>query len=116
MRKGLIAPRSAGHLQEQNGKEIFRDVTINDAPPAIRYSLTRRSFQDDVQRRTNSVVITKGRYVAPGTQAHGDELPLYLHIMPGRSLQVPNNFTCLQFTVRIVLISNGPSLLSASIS
>lgn len=70
------------------GKGMFRDVSINDAPRQIRYSLTGHNFQDDIQRRTGCIVNTRGRYFVPGTPMYDGELPLYLHISPGCTLQV----------------------------
>lgn len=62
-------------------KEIVREIVINDAPPKARIQLTKRSVQEDIQRRTHTVVSTKGRYYAPGVE-HAEERPLYLCIRP----------------------------------
>ena len=64
-------------------KEIAREVVINDAPPPVRFNLTKRSVQDDIQRRTNTIVVIKGRYQPPGTPPNDAEGPLRLRVMPG---------------------------------
>lgn len=58
-------------------------MIIDDASPPIRYNLTKRSVQDDIQRRTNTIVVIKGRYHATGMLADDQEGPLRLRIMPG---------------------------------
>lgn len=58
-------------------------MNINDAPPPVRYNLTKRSVQDDIQRCTNTIVVIKGRYHATGMLADDQEGPLRLRIMPG---------------------------------
>lgn len=77
-------PASRGHDRfHDDSREIAREVSINDAPPPIRYNLTKRSVQDDIQRRTNTIVVIKGRYHATGMLADDQEGPLRLRIMPG---------------------------------
>lgn len=78
----LPALRGPGRFYDDS-KEIAREVIINNAPPPVRYNLTKRSVQDDIQRRTTTIVVIKGRYQAPGTPAHDEEGPLRLRIMPG---------------------------------
>lgn len=81
--KGQL-PASRGHDRfHDDSREIAREVNINDAPPPIRYNLTKRSVQDDIQRRTNTIVVIKGRYHATGMLADDQEGPLRLRIMPG---------------------------------
>ncbi len=73
-----------GHAKfHDDSKDIAREVAINDAPPPIRYNLTKRSVQDDIQRRTSTIVVIKGCYQAPGTPGDDTEGPLRLRIMPG---------------------------------
>ncbi len=64
---------------------IFRQVTINDAPPEMRHHLTKRPTQDDIARRTGTQIVTRGRYMAPGMPQSDTEQPLYLFITPGAS-------------------------------
>ena len=78
----LPALRGQGRFHDDS-KEIAREVIINDAPPPIRYNLTKRSVQDDIQRRTNTIVVIKGRYQAIGAPPDDQEGPLRLRIMPG---------------------------------
>jgi hypothetical protein len=42
-------------------KDIFKEVVINDTKPAIRQHLTKRPVQDDIARRTHTVITTRGR-------------------------------------------------------
>eukprot|EP00884_Botryococcus_braunii_P014304 jgi/Botrbrau1/22875/Bobra.0065s0033.1 len=85
VRKGIVVP-GRGALEEEK-KEFCRDVTINDAPPAIRHHLTKRSTQDDIARRTGTVLTVKGRYYAPGEPEDEAEKPLFLRVSPGMCLQ-----------------------------
>ena len=78
----MPALRGQGRFPDDS-KEIAREVPINDAPPPIRYNLTKRSVQDDIQRRTNTIVVIKGRYQAPGMSGDDAEGPLRLRVMPG---------------------------------
>lgn len=81
--KGQMPPMRGQTRFHDDSKDIAREVPINDAPPPIRYNLTKRSVQDDIQRRTNTIVVIKGRYQAPGTLSDDQEGALRLRIMPG---------------------------------
>ena len=63
-----------------------KEVAINDAPPAARAQLTKRSVQEDIQARTQTVIVTKGRYYPPGEAMDGKERPLYLQIRPSAAV------------------------------
>ncbi|KAH6791955.1 hypothetical protein C2S52_002432 [Perilla frutescens var. hirtella] len=58
---------------------IAREIVINDADAAIRYKLTKRQTQEEIQKSTGAVVITRGKYHPPNAPPDG-ERPLYLHI------------------------------------
>ncbi|KAL3624050.1 hypothetical protein CASFOL_032866 [Castilleja foliolosa] len=58
---------------------IAREIVINDADPAIRYKLTKRQTQEEIQKSTGAVVITRGKYRPPNVPPDGEK-PLYLHI------------------------------------
>ncbi|DBA75084.1 TPA: hypothetical protein ACH3X1_010412 [Trebouxia sp. C0004] len=81
--KGQMPPVRGQSRFYDDSKDVSREVHINDAPPPIRYNLTKRSVQDDIQRRTNTIVVIKGRYQASGTPGDDPEGPLRLRIMPG---------------------------------
>lgn len=85
MKKGLVAPGRPGVEEEK--REFYRDVTINDAQPPIRHHLTKRSTQDDIARRTGTVLTVKGRYYPPGEPEDEIEKPLFLRVTPGLCLQ-----------------------------
>ena len=87
----LPALRGQGRFHDDS-KEIACEVIINDAPPPIRYNLTKRSVQDDIQRRTNTIVVIKGRYQATGTPPDDQEGPLRLRIMSGNVGPVSHPF------------------------
>ena len=60
MAKGRAPLRGApfgGAAAEE--EEISRDVTINDAPPQTRYALTKRTTQEEIQRRTATVIVNR---------------------------------------------------------
>lgn len=61
---------------------IAREIVINDADPTVRYKLTKRQTQEEIQAKTGAVVITRGRYRPPNGPAE-NEKPLYLHISAG---------------------------------
>nr|XP_010936479.1 protein RIK isoform X2 [Elaeis guineensis] len=65
---------------------IAREIVINDADPAIRYKLTKRQTQEEIQKCTGAVVITRGKY-RPSNGLPDSEKPLYLHISAGSHLK-----------------------------
>ncbi|KAL9157858.1 hypothetical protein ABFS82_08G030700 [Erythranthe guttata] len=75
----LIQPKIQDEL-------IAREIVINDADSAIRYKLTKRQTQEEIQRSTGAVVITRGKYRSPNAPPDGDR-PLYLHISAASHLE-----------------------------
>ncbi|XP_052877224.1 protein RIK isoform X2 [Gossypium arboreum] len=65
---------------------IAREIVINDAESSIRYKLTKRQTQEEIQRCTGAVVITRGKYHPPNAPADGEK-PLYLHISAAAHLK-----------------------------
>ncbi|CAN6285190.1 unnamed protein product [Urochloa humidicola] len=65
---------------------IAREIVINDADPSVRYKLTKRQTQEEIQRCTSTVIITRGKYHPPNAQPDGEK-PLYLHISAGSQLK-----------------------------
>ncbi|GMH15706.1 hypothetical protein Nepgr_017547 [Nepenthes gracilis] len=65
---------------------IAREIVINDAEPTVRYKLTKRQTQEEIQKCTGAVVITRGRYHPPNIVLDGEK-PLYLHISAGAHLK-----------------------------
>ncbi|XP_047960220.1 protein RIK isoform X2 [Salvia hispanica] len=65
---------------------IAREIIINDADSAIRYRLTKRQTQEEIQKSTGAVVITRGKYHPPNAPPNG-ERPLYLHISAASHLE-----------------------------
>lgn len=65
---------------------IAREIVINDADAAIRYKLTKRQTQEEIQICTGAVVITRGKYHPPTAPPDG-ERPLYLHISAASHLE-----------------------------
>uniref|UniRef100_A0A803LSI9 Protein RIK n=1 Tax=Chenopodium quinoa TaxID=63459 RepID=A0A803LSI9_CHEQI len=65
---------------------IAREIVINDADPAMRYKLTKRQTQEEIQKCTGAVVITRGKYRPPNAVPDGDK-PLYLHVSAGAHLK-----------------------------
>eukprot|EP01018_Ginkgo_biloba_P035251 Gb_05577 [translate_table: standard] len=78
--KGLL---SQSKIQDEL---IAREIVINDADPAVRYKLTKRQTQEEIQATTGAVVITRGRYRPPNGPVE-NEKPLYLHISAGAHLK-----------------------------
>ncbi|XP_062106498.1 protein RIK isoform X2 [Humulus lupulus] len=65
---------------------IAREIVINDAESTVRYKLTKRQTQEEIQRCTGAVVITRGKYRLPNAPSDGEK-PLYLHISAGAHLK-----------------------------
>ncbi|KAL8088850.1 hypothetical protein AgCh_038569 [Apium graveolens] len=91
LQKVLTAPSLQQHavalVQKINQEELIaREIVINDSESSIRNKLTKRQTQEEIQRCTGSVVITRGRYRPPNGPSD-DEKPLYLHISAGAHLE-----------------------------
>ena len=85
--QGKLPPGRYGASRQNDEKEpIVREVVINDAPAQTRYNLTKRPVQDDIARRTNTLIVTRGRYYPPGLPQDDTEPPLRLKILPGGNL------------------------------
>jgi len=87
----LIQPHSTAMLQKMNKKKIkheliAREIIINDADSAVRYMLTKRQTQEEIEKCTGAVVITRGKYHPPNAPPDGEK-PLYLHISAGADLE-----------------------------
>ncbi|XP_044468065.1 protein RIK-like isoform X2 [Mangifera indica] len=65
---------------------IAREIVINDAESSIRYKLTKRQTQEEIQKCTGAVVITRGKYRPPNAPPDVEK-PLYLHISSGAHLK-----------------------------
>ncbi|KAK8587819.1 hypothetical protein V6N12_022294 [Hibiscus sabdariffa] len=65
---------------------IAREIVINDAESSVWYKLTKRQTQEEIQRFTGAVVITRGKYHPPNAPPDGEK-PLYLHISAATHLK-----------------------------
>ncbi|KAH7532723.1 hypothetical protein FEM48_Zijuj04G0052600 [Ziziphus jujuba var. spinosa] len=65
---------------------IAREIVINDAESSVRCKLTKRQTQEEIQKCTGAVVITRGKYRPPNALPDGEK-PLYLHISAGAHLK-----------------------------
>ncbi|XP_071913199.1 protein RIK-like isoform X1 [Coffea arabica] len=65
---------------------IAREIVINDADSTVRYKLTKRQTQEEIQKCTGAIVITRGKYRPPNAPADGEK-PLYLHISAAAHLE-----------------------------
>ncbi|KAK7273327.1 hypothetical protein RIF29_14376 [Crotalaria pallida] len=65
---------------------IAREIIINDAESSVRYKLTKRQTQEEIQRCTGAIVITRGKYRPPNAPNDGEK-PLYLHISAGAHIK-----------------------------
>ncbi|GMP28686.1 hypothetical protein CsSME_00004132 [Camellia sinensis var. sinensis] len=87
----LIQPHATVVVQKINQQKIqdeliAREIVINDADSAVRYKLTKRQTQEEIQKCTGAVVITRGKYRPPNAAPDGEK-PLYLHISAGAHLE-----------------------------
>ncbi|KAH8952071.1 hypothetical protein BDL97_09G065200 [Sphagnum fallax] len=78
--KGLMPPVKI------HDEVIAREIIINDADPGVRYKLTKRQTQEEIQAKTGAVVITRGRFRPPNGPPDSEK-PLYLHISAGVQLK-----------------------------
>ncbi|KAG0618620.1 hypothetical protein M758_4G078800 [Ceratodon purpureus] len=78
--KGLMLPSKV------HDEVISREIVINDADPGVRYKLTKRQTQEEIQAKTGAVVITRGRFRPPNGPPDLEK-PLYLHISAGVQLK-----------------------------
>ncbi|KAL8137949.1 hypothetical protein V2J09_003950 [Rumex salicifolius] len=74
------------NLKPQDELVIAREIVINDAEASVRYKLTRRQTQEEIQKCTGAVVITRGKYRPPNAMPDGEK-PLYLHVSAGAHLK-----------------------------
>ncbi|KAG0552181.1 hypothetical protein BDA96_01G487100 [Sorghum bicolor] len=86
-----VLPSAAAAVQKLSQAKlpdevIAREIVINDADPSVRYKLTKRQTQEEIQRCTNTVIITRGKYHPPNEHPDGEK-PLYLHISAGSQLK-----------------------------
>lgn len=64
-------------------------------PLASFYSMAFNTFfsaclpQEEIQRRTGTSIVNKGRYQTPGMPPDEKEKPLFLRVIPGSTLPVP---------------------------
>lgn len=88
----VVQQQAAAVVQKLNQPKIqeeliiAREIVINDADPAMRYKLTKRHTQEEIQKCTGAVVITRGKYRPPNAVPDGEK-PLYLHISAGAHLK-----------------------------
>ncbi|XP_052196210.1 protein RIK isoform X2 [Diospyros lotus] len=87
----LIQPHASVVVQKINQPKIqdeliAREIVINDADSAVRYKLTKRQTQEEIQKLTGAIVITRGKYRPPNAPPDGEK-PLYLHISAGAHLE-----------------------------
>lgn len=88
----LLQQQSTAAAQKLNQQKIqdelviAREIVINDAESSIRYKLTKRQTQEEIQRCTGTIVITRGKYRPPNAPLDGEK-PLYLHISAGAHIK-----------------------------
>ncbi|CAL0314738.1 unnamed protein product [Lupinus luteus] len=85
----LTAAAALPKLNPQRIQEeliIAREIVINDAESSVRYKLTKRQTQEEIQRCTGAIVITRGKYRLPNAPNDGEK-PLYLHISAGAHIK-----------------------------
>lgn len=90
----LLAPLMQQHvtalaqkIQPKIQEELIaREIVINDAESSVRYRLTKRQTQDEIQKSTGAIVITRGKYRPPNAPSDGEK-PLYLHVSAGTHLE-----------------------------
>ncbi|KAG6656938.1 hypothetical protein CIPAW_04G055900, partial [Carya illinoinensis] len=95
---------------------IAREIVINDAESSVRYKLTKRQTQEEIQKCTGAVVITRGKYHPPNAPLDGEK-PLYLHISAGAQLKdTAERIIAVDRAAAMVeeILKQGPNLQPAS--
>ncbi|KHN13557.1 Protein RIK [Glycine soja] len=78
-----VAAQKLNQHKIQDELIIAREIVINDAESSVRYKLTKRQTQEEIQRCTGAIVITRGKYRLP----NAPQKPLYLHISAGAHIK-----------------------------
>ncbi|XP_014497690.1 protein RIK isoform X3 [Vigna radiata var. radiata] len=81
-----VAAQKTNQQKIQDELIIAREIVINDAESSVRYKLTKRQTQEEIQRCTGAIVITRGKYRPPNIPLDGEK-PLYLHISAGAHIK-----------------------------
>ncbi|XP_027928451.1 protein RIK isoform X2 [Vigna unguiculata] len=81
-----VAAQKMNQQKIQDELIIAREIVINDAESSVRYKLTKRQTQEEIQRCTGAIVITRGKYRPPTAPLDGEK-PLYLHISAGAHIK-----------------------------
>lgn len=97
------------------GKEPESAVDINECAPIVRSKLTRRAFQDELEKRTNTVIVTRGLYTPPGMPLNGRK-PMHLFITAAPSVPWEEKQSAIDAAVRIVSELMGPNDLPSNAS
>ncbi|XP_061365914.1 protein RIK isoform X2 [Gastrolobium bilobum] len=80
------AAQNSSQPKIQDELIIAREIVINDAESSVRYKLTKRQTQEEIQKCTGAIVITRGKYRPPNAPLDGEK-PLYLHISAGAHIK-----------------------------
>ncbi|KAF5457652.1 hypothetical protein F2P56_021738 [Juglans regia] len=95
---------------------IAREIVINNAESSVRYKLTKCQTQEEIQKCTGAVVITRGKYHPPNAPPDGEK-PLYLHISAGAQLKdTAERIIAVDRAAAMVeeILKQGPNLQPAS--
>ncbi|CAN0857807.1 Protein RIK [Linum grandiflorum] len=110
-----MAPTKLNQHKIQDELLIAREIVINDAEASARYKLTKRQTQEEIEKCTGAVVITRGKYRSPNAPADGEK-PLYLHISAGAQLkETAERILAVDRAAAMVdkMLKQGPSLQSS---
>ncbi|KDO72754.1 hypothetical protein CISIN_1g007659mg [Citrus sinensis] len=80
---------------------IAREIVINDSESSVRYKLTKRHTQEEIQKCTGAVVITRGKYRLPNAPPDGEK-PLYLHISAGAHVKTAERILAVDHAAAMV--------------
>lgn len=64
-------------------EEIYQTFEINDVPAHIRLLMIKRNVLADIERKTNTTILVRGRFYPPGTPLTEDP-PIHLRISYGQ--------------------------------
>ena len=113
MHAGLGAPPQPPGRGAQEGAagQPERDpsavVDVNAVAPLVRARLTKRSFLNELEKRTDTVIIARGLHVAAGAPTNGQR-PIHLYITAAPTVKFADRQKGVDAAVRAVSELLGP--------
>lgn len=112
--------RSHGLPSSSKSTEPVAMVSINHLAPIVRQQLTRRAFQDELEKRTQTVIVTRGMHVTDGSTQNqrqsketAKQRPMHLYITAAPAVPWADKQAAVDAAVSAVSELMGPNDLNA---